>query len=48
MMKFKKYVLVGLMAAMLFIAGCGDKKSADGGEVFTAASAKNTDRKSVV
>lgn len=44
-MKFKKYILIGLLAVMVLIAGCGGNNSADGGEVFTAASAKNTDSK---
>ena len=44
-MKFKNIILIGLVAVMLFVAGCGDKASKDGGEIFTAASAKNTDSK---
>lgn len=45
MMTFRKLFLVGLVLLLAIVAGCGDKTSADGGKVFTAASAKNTDSK---
>ncbi|ASN06310.1 ABC transporter substrate-binding protein [Virgibacillus necropolis] len=44
-MKFKSFLAVSLVALLFLIAGCGDETSADGGEVFTAAAAKNTDSK---
>ncbi|MFB4168310.1 glycine betaine ABC transporter substrate-binding protein [Virgibacillus sp. JSM 102003] len=44
-MKIKSFLVVSLVALMLLITGCGDESSADGGEVFTAAAAKNTDSK---
>lgn len=41
-----KYLLMGgIVLLLLVVAGCGEKSAADGGEVFTAASAKNTDSK---
>ena len=46
MMKLKsKLLLVFGLMALLVIAGCGSKSNANGGEKFTAASAKNTDSK---
>lgn len=42
-MNFKKYSFVALLTLIVVLAGCGG--SADGGEKFTAASAKNTDSK---
>ena len=46
MMKLKsKLLLVFGLMALLVIAGCGNKNNANGGEKFTAASAKNTDSK---
>lgn len=44
-MKFKNYLLTGMLLLMLIVAGCSGGGSADGGEKFTAASAKNTDSK---
>ena len=45
-MKFNsRFLLLFGLAAILVIAGCGNKNSADGGEIFTVASAKNTDSK---
>ncbi|RYG71160.1 glycine/betaine ABC transporter substrate-binding protein [Lentibacillus lipolyticus] len=44
-MTFRKLFLVGFVLLLTIVAGCGDKTSADGGQVFTAASAKNTDSK---
>ncbi len=43
-MKIKNYLITGILLLSLFVAGCGGG-SADGGEKFTAASAKNTDSK---
>ncbi|WP_234031435.1 glycine betaine ABC transporter substrate-binding protein [Lentibacillus cibarius] len=45
MMTFRKLFLVGFVLLLTIVAGCGDKTSADGGQVFTAGSAKNTDSK---
>src|SRR5699024_6041338 len=44
-MKMKKYLISALLVLTLIIAGCSGSGSADGGEKFTAASAKNTDSK---
>lgn len=44
-MKIKKYVTTSLLLLALVLAGCSGTGSADGGEKFTAASAKNTDSK---
>ncbi len=44
-MKIKSLLVVSFVALMLLITGCGNESSADGGEVFTAAAAKNTDSK---
>ncbi|MBP1947173.1 ABC transporter substrate-binding protein [Virgibacillus litoralis] len=44
-MKIKSFLVASLVALMFLITGCGDDSSADGGEVFTAAAAKNTDSK---
>lgn len=44
-MRFKSFIFISVLAAFMMLAGCGDKNAADGGEVFTAASAKNTDSK---
>lgn len=44
MMRFKSYAIISLIAIMLIVTGCSNE-SADGGEVFTAAAAKNTDSK---
>ncbi len=44
-MTFRKLFLVGFVLLLTIVAGCGDKTSADGGQVFTAGSAKNTDSK---
>ncbi|MGY0693766.1 ABC transporter substrate-binding protein [Virgibacillus sp. FSP13] len=44
-MKCKHFLIVSLVALIFVISGCGDKSSADGGEVFNAAAAKNTDSK---
>lgn len=44
-MKFKNCLLTGMLVLMLIVAGCSGGGSADGGEKFTAASAKNTDSK---
>src|SRR5699024_7519 len=44
-MKLKKYWITTLLLITLIIAGCSGGGSADGGEKFTAASAKNTDSK---
>lgn len=44
-MKMKKYLVAALLVLTLTITGCSASGSADGGEKFTAASAKNTDSK---
>lgn len=44
-MKMKKYLVAALLMLPLIITGCSGSGSADGGEKFTAASAKNTDSK---
>ena len=44
-MKIKTYVTTSLLLLALVLAGCSGTGSADGGEKFTAASAKNTDSK---
>lgn len=44
-MKIKNIILTGMILLMLVIAGCSGGGSVDGGEKFTAASAKNTDSK---
>lgn len=41
----KKYIITGVLLLLLVITGCSGGGSADGGEKFTAASAKNTDSK---
>lgn len=43
-MKIKHLVIYSFVLLLIFIAGCSNT-SADGGEIFTAASAKNTDSK---
>lgn len=43
-MKFKHIMISSVLLLIIFLAGCGSK-SADGGEIFMAASAKNTDSK---